>query len=184
MNYNKNHDKKQELGTLFPILSNQSTFSIEMINPNTLPIWIMHSDHHQKEKALAFLQVLFGPSAEIRTQGLLNPIQARYQTSPHPETGAGLVVPDSSVIITHSILKCKPFFKFSFFSFGKMCIKPGAPKKRSRFYRIQVRNSPGRTWSVPPGKQGVPRRSWPPHAPAGTDRTAWPHHTQSLHTGS
>ena len=30
--------------------------------------------------------MLFGPSAEIRTQGLLNPIQARYQTSPHPGT--------------------------------------------------------------------------------------------------
>ena len=27
-----------------------------------------------------------GPSVEIRTQGLLNPIQARYQTSPHPDT--------------------------------------------------------------------------------------------------
>ena len=28
----------------------------------------------------------FGPSVEIRTRGLLNPIQARYQTSPHPDT--------------------------------------------------------------------------------------------------
>ena len=28
---------------------------------------------------------VFGPSVEIRTRGLLNPIQARYQTSPHPE---------------------------------------------------------------------------------------------------
>ena len=28
---------------------------------------------------------LFGPSVEIRTRGLLNPIQARYQTSPHPD---------------------------------------------------------------------------------------------------
>ena len=32
------------------------------------------------------LSTLFGPSAEIRTRGLLNPIQARYQTSPHPDT--------------------------------------------------------------------------------------------------
>ena len=31
------------------------------------------------------LLLLFGPSVEIRTRGLLNPIQARYQTSPHPE---------------------------------------------------------------------------------------------------
>ena len=29
--------------------------------------------------------LLFGPSVEIRTRGLLNPIQARYQTSPHPD---------------------------------------------------------------------------------------------------
>ena len=28
---------------------------------------------------------LYGPSVEIRTRGLLNPIQARYQTSPHPD---------------------------------------------------------------------------------------------------
>ena len=28
----------------------------------------------------------FGPSVEILTRGLLNPIQARYQTSPHPDT--------------------------------------------------------------------------------------------------
>ena len=32
-----------------------------------------------------------GPSDWIRTSGLLNPIQARYQTSPHPEN-AGLCV--------------------------------------------------------------------------------------------
>ena len=32
------------------------------------------------------LRPVFGPSVEIRTRGLLNPIQARYQTSPHPDT--------------------------------------------------------------------------------------------------
>ena len=38
----------------------------------------------KKQKGLmSFL--LFGPSVEIRTRGLLNPIQARYQTSPHPD---------------------------------------------------------------------------------------------------
>ena len=39
-----------------------------------------------QKKAGADVQHLLqlGPSAEIRTQGLLNPIQARYQTSPHP----------------------------------------------------------------------------------------------------
>ena len=36
----------------------------------------------------SFLATLVGPSDWIRTSGLLNPIQARYQTSPHPETAA------------------------------------------------------------------------------------------------
>ena len=40
----------------------------------------------QKQKTTAFaVAFCLGPSAEIRTQGLLNPIQARYQTSPHPD---------------------------------------------------------------------------------------------------
>lgn len=40
-----------------------------------------------KEKALKHnvSELSIGPSVEIRTQGLLNPIQARYQTSPHPD---------------------------------------------------------------------------------------------------
>ena len=42
---------------------------------------------HKKRTSL-FRELFFGPSAEIRTQGLLNPIQARYQTSPHPEITA------------------------------------------------------------------------------------------------
>ena len=33
----------------------------------------------------SFSATLVGPSDWIRTSGLLNPIQARYQTSPHPE---------------------------------------------------------------------------------------------------
>ncbi len=32
-----------------------------------------------------------GPSVEIRTQGLLNPIQARYQTSPHPDVSLSII---------------------------------------------------------------------------------------------
>ena len=39
----------------------------------------------QKQKEYHLSMILFGPSVEIRTQGLLNPIQARYQTSPHPD---------------------------------------------------------------------------------------------------
>ena len=33
----------------------------------------------------SYKHTLHGPSVEIRTRGLLNPIQARYQTSPHPD---------------------------------------------------------------------------------------------------
>ena len=50
----------------------------------------------------------FGPSDWIRTSGLLNPIQARYQTSPHPDFA---VVPDSSYILPRPREKSKPFFK-------------------------------------------------------------------------
>ncbi len=43
-----------------------------------------------KKKDICFQQMsfFFGPSDWIRTSGLLNPIQARYQTSPHPEIAA------------------------------------------------------------------------------------------------
>ena len=41
-----------------------------------------------KEKDLfPFRNTGLGPSDWIRTSGLLNPIQARYQTSPHPDIG-------------------------------------------------------------------------------------------------
>ena len=43
--------------------------------------------HREKRKSRNSIMpfLLFGPSVEIRTRGLLNPIQARYQTSPHPD---------------------------------------------------------------------------------------------------
>ena len=41
----------------------------------------------------------FGPSVEIRTRGLLNPIQARYQTSPHPDFACVFSTPE--YISTH-----------------------------------------------------------------------------------
>ena len=46
-----------------------------------------------------------GPSVEIRTRGLLNPIQARYQTSPHPD--ASVDCPD---ILAYCFQKSKYFF--------------------------------------------------------------------------
>lgn len=42
-----------------------------------------------------------GPSDRSRTCGLLNPIQALYQTGLHP---------DNAVIIPHLLEKCKSFF--------------------------------------------------------------------------
>ena len=67
----------------------------------------------QIEKVLkTFVFRTFGPSAEIRTQGLLNPIQARYQTSPHPEVFCWLSASDSLVIIAYPREKCKSFFRF------------------------------------------------------------------------
>ena len=55
----------------------------------------------------------FGPSDWIRTSGLLNPIQARYQTSPHPDIH--LLLSDSSDILAwkHGIVKPQ----FSIFGF-------------------------------------------------------------------
>ena len=49
---------------------------------------------------------IFGPSVEIRTRGLLNPIQARYQTSPHPDASV-----DCQNILAHRLKKSKYFFR-------------------------------------------------------------------------
>ena len=43
----------------------------------------LNSKH--KKRPVSLKTDRFGPSVEIRTRGLLNPIQARYQTSPHPD---------------------------------------------------------------------------------------------------
>ena len=41
--------------------------------------------HRQKKNPPTFRSRDFGPSGESRTHGLLNPIQARYQTALHPD---------------------------------------------------------------------------------------------------
>ena len=48
---------------------------------------------------------LLGPSDWIRTSGLLNPIQARYQTSPHPD------ILFSSNVITRRLIKYTTLFR-------------------------------------------------------------------------
>ena len=51
-----------------------------------------------------------GPSDWIRTSGLLNPIQARYQTSPHPDIH--LLFSDSSNILAQISGNVNPYFSF------------------------------------------------------------------------
>ncbi len=41
--------------------------------------------HYTTKKPPIFRSMAFGPSGESRTHGLLNPIQARYQTALHPD---------------------------------------------------------------------------------------------------
>ena len=48
-----------------------------------------------------------GPSVEIRTRGLLNPIQARYQTSPHPVIACRLKQPTYTTTV---LLTFQPLF--------------------------------------------------------------------------
>ena len=43
------------------------------------------TDFSVQKKPLIFQSMAFGPSGESRTHGLLNPIQARYQTALHPD---------------------------------------------------------------------------------------------------
>ena len=80
-------------------ICNPAFLSVEIRNTIVLPpsswrqstvhrtVEFSHSNLDTKEKSrkskCSFC--FFGPSVEIRTRGLLNPIQARYQTSPHPE---------------------------------------------------------------------------------------------------
>ena len=52
----------------------KSKFSVKRRNPNPSPTW-----------KIKFGFPSFGPSGESRTHGLLNPIQARYQTALHPD---------------------------------------------------------------------------------------------------
>ena len=70
------------------------------------------SRRKEKEKACnhCSYRLFRGPSDWIRTSGLLNPIQARYQTSPHPDMSY-LVA--SLSMIAHFPQTCKPFFHFS-----------------------------------------------------------------------
>ena len=51
-----------------------------------------------------------GPSGESRTHGLLNPIQARYQTALHPDVWPGVLTGDI-VYYSASLDRCQLFFQ-------------------------------------------------------------------------
>ena len=51
---------------------------------------------NKKRSAFISESTSFGPSVEIRTRGLLNPIQARYQTSPHPDIQSCFTQPNKN----------------------------------------------------------------------------------------
>ena len=66
-----------------------------------------------------------GPSVEIRTRGLLNPIQARYQTSPHPDIFCRSL--GDFDMIPQKFKKSKHFFYFfskNYTTLRKCCILP------------------------------------------------------------
>ena len=58
----------------------------------------------EKSRKSKYSFCFFGPSVEIRTRGLLNPIQARYQTSPHPDLIAKRLRYNSTTDIKNQVL--------------------------------------------------------------------------------
>ena len=87
----------------------------------------------QTEKTGNYVSSLpfFGPSVEIRTRGLLNPIQARYQTSPHPDRVAERLRYDSTVDWKNQVLFSVTDKKFQF----KI---PATEKKRLYNFRTKI----------------------------------------------
>ena len=67
--------------------------------------WLEFLSTKEKSRNSKYCFCYFGPSVEIRTRGLLNPIQARYQTSPHPDASC-----DCPDILAHPVRKCKHYF--------------------------------------------------------------------------
>ena len=88
----------------------------------------------------------FGPSVEIRTQGLLNPIQARYQTSPHPDFVLFVAVSQRLVYNSTVGSGMQVFFSL-FFVFSKFLSNDLLPPPSRRFCRNRPPSplfSPGR----------------------------------------
>ena len=60
---------------------------------------ISHNFSHEKTGVFTSKTPVFGPSDWIRTSGLLNPIQARYQTSLHPDASCAIYSITTSCIL-------------------------------------------------------------------------------------
>ncbi len=121
----------------------KSRFSVKRRNPNPSPTW-----------KIKFGFLSFGPSDWIRTSGLLNPIQARYQTSPHP-----VVSPEPGRLVYISMLF--PRMQALFSNFSKNFSRP----------RNTGKNAPGPD-PFSPVFSGVTSCRRPPAARSDAPQTA------------
>ena len=92
------------------------------------------ADIRKNKESLIFNGSLFGLGERIRTSGLLNPIQARYQTALHPE--------DKNYYIAHGGI-CQPRKGKTFFCTPAACAggKKNAKNAPASFKRARAANS-------------------------------------------
>ena len=93
-----------EEGPPFFVYRIKSRFSIKRRNPNPSPTW-----------KIKFGFLSFGPSGESRTHGLLNPIQARYQTALHPDVWPGVLTGDVVYYIPYNRFCQRKNYGFTIF---------------------------------------------------------------------
>ena len=83
---------------------------------------LLQADFSEKIGA-GILPTPIGPSVEIRTRGLLNPIQARYQTSPHPDILFLLRSRCQLAYINTSVFEMQVFFSIFLKKFEKSFLR-------------------------------------------------------------
>ena len=83
---------------------------------------VKHAFHGSFDKLTA--SPLFGPSGESRTHGLLNPIQARYQTALHPVIRGLAVISRYYYTRRSQKVKGESSKKFNFFEDSVFCVLP------------------------------------------------------------
>ena len=95
----------------------------------------------EKEKSLEIILIssdFCGPSVEIRTQGLLNPIQARYQTSPHPDLLFCCASQRQEIYYHSPKENARGIFQIFYFSFFGP-LRPAFPGSAALYIRILLR---------------------------------------------